>query len=82
MNTTLIPPVKVSQKDLILSYLHQRDPQTNKRRGISHLEAIGLYRIHRLAARIDDLRNDGITIRTEMRRDTTGKSFARYFLDL
>ncbi len=73
---------KVSQKDEILSYLHQIDSQTGKRRGLSPLEAIGMFRIYRLAARIDDLRNDGIAIRTDVKRDTTGKSYARYFLDI
>jgi hypothetical protein len=73
---------QVSQKDEILSYLHQRDPSTGKRRGISPLEAIGLFRCYRLAARIKELREDGIKIRTEMRREPTNtrKAYARYWL--
>jgi hypothetical protein len=74
---------KTSQKDEILSYLHQIDPSTGKRRGLSPLEAIGLFRCYRLAARIRDLRKDGIKIKTEIRRETTNdrKSYARYWLE-
>ncbi len=76
----LIP--KISQKDEILSYLHQIDPATGRRRGISPLEAIGLFRCYRLAARIQELRKGGNHIITEVKRDTTGKSYARYYLHL
>jgi hypothetical protein len=69
-----------SLKAQILAYLNQYDPQTNKRRGITQLEAIGLWRCYRLSARIKDLRASGTKIRTEIKRDTTGKTFARYFL--
>lgn len=72
--------IAVSQIDEILSYLHQIDPSTGKRRGITHLEAQGLFRCNRLAARIRELREDHIPIRTEIRRDVKGKSYARYFL--
>ncbi len=76
--TTMI--AKVSQKDEILSYLHQIDSNTGNRRGISPLEAIGLFRCYRLAARIQELREEGHNIETEVKRDTTGKSYARYYL--
>lgn len=72
---------KVSQKDQILSYLHQIDPGTGKRRGLSPLEAIGMFRIYRLASRIRELREDGHDIRTEKKLDATGKTYARYFLN-
>jgi hypothetical protein len=71
---------KVSQKDEILSYLHQIDPETGKRRGLSPLEAIGMFRCYRLAARIDELRLKH-KIRTVIKRDAKGKTYARYFLD-
>jgi len=71
---------KVSQKDEILAYLHQTDPVTGKRRGISPLEAVGMFRCWRLGARIYDLKRDGYKFRTEMRRDAKGKTYARYFL--
>ena len=73
--------MKLSQKDEIISYLNQHDPQSGKLRGLSQLEAIGMWRIYRLAARIEELRDDGYNIRTEMKRDATGKAFARYFLN-
>jgi hypothetical protein len=71
---------KISQKDEIISYLHQIDPQTGKRRGLSPLEAIGMFGCYRLAARIDELRTDGHVIVTKLKRDAKGKSYARYFL--
>lgn len=72
---------KISQKEEILQYLHQIDPQTGKRRGLSPLEAIGMFRCYRLAARIGELKNeDGYPITTEIRKDAKGKTYARYFL--
>ena len=76
--TTMLP--QISQADEILSYLHQIDPQTGKRRGLSPLEAIGMFRCYRLAARIRDLRDRGYDIRTQMKKDAKGKTYARYFL--
>lgn len=70
---------QVSQKQEILSYLHQIDPKSGKRRGLSQLEAIGMFRCFRLAARIEELRQKH-PIRTEIRRDAKGKTYARYFL--
>lgn len=74
---------QVSQKQEILSYLHQIDPTTSKRRTISPLEAMGLFRCYRLAARIQELRQDGHKIKTEIRRETTHdhKAYARYRLE-
>lgn len=63
----------MSQSDQILKYLQEYDH-------ITQLEAIGLYRCFRLAARILDLRKKGHVIETENRRDTTGKPYARYRL--
>jgi hypothetical protein len=77
MNTT-----QVSQKDLILSYLHQINPDTGQRRGLSQMEALGLFRIARLASRIEELRDDGHDITTEMRTDPTRRTYARYFLNV
>lgn len=70
---------KISQKDQLLSYLHQYDDKGNQR-SISALEAIGLFRIYRLAARIQDLRDDGHDIQTKINTDVTGKIYARYSL--
>jgi hypothetical protein len=71
---------KVSQADEILAYLHQIDPNSGKRRGISAHDAQGLFRCDRLAARIKELRDRGNKITTDIRRDVKGKTYARYFL--
>ena len=64
---------KASQAQLILGHLEMKG-------SISGLEALSLYRIFRLAARIEELRNRGHDIETEMKKDTTGKRYARYVL--
>lgn len=69
-----------SQVDQVLKHLQSVDPQTGDTRGISSLEAIGLFRIYRLAARVGDLRDAGHQITTFIKTDTTGKKYARYFL--
>lgn len=48
---------------------------------ISALEALGIFRCFRLAARIKQLRDEGMRIITTMRADTTGKRYARYHLE-
>jgi hypothetical protein len=65
--------MRVSQKQLILQHLREKG-------SITSLEAIGVYRIYRLQARIDELRDQGYEIKTEMHRDVTGKRYARYCL--
>lgn len=47
---------------------------------ITQLEAISLYRIFNIKGRINDLRNQGWPIQTDMRTDATGKRYARYSL--
>jgi len=64
---------KLSQTQLILGHLEMKG-------SISALEAMSLYRIFRLAARVKDLRNQGYEIETNMKEDTTGKPYARYVL--
>lgn len=56
---------------------HIRDGNT-----ISPLEALGVFRCFRLAARIEQLRRAPhcMAIITEMREDKTGKRYARYQL--
>lgn len=80
-----VKPVKVglaSLADAITLY-----PQTRKvlshleRRGsISPLEAFGVYRITRLAARIKEIRNAGFKVETIMKTDPTGTKYAEYRL--
>ena len=47
---------------------------------ISQLEADELYRVKRLTSRITELKKLGVNIVAEMRRDNTGKRYARYFI--
>lgn len=49
-------------------------------RSISPLEALGLYGVFRLAARIKELRNAGWAINTDIGEDRTGRTYARYAL--
>jgi len=67
------------QRDAILAHLHSMDG-SGQRRGLTQMEALGLYRVNRLASRIDELRQDGYDIHSIWRRDTTGKRYVRYFL--
>ncbi len=69
-----------SQKNQILEHLRSIDPATKDTRGITAFEALGLFRCFRLAARIDELRNDGVKILTIEKRDTTGKKYGKYYL--
>ena len=69
-----------SQKNQILNHLRSIDPATKDTRGITPFEAIGLFRCFRLAARIKELRKDGLKILTIKKKDTTGKVYAKYYL--
>lgn len=51
------------------------------RGSISQLEADSLYRVKRLASRINDLKRYGLDIHVEIKRDLTGKKYARYSLN-
>lgn len=63
----------MSQKNLILKHLKDKGD-------ISPLEALGLYRVMRLAAVIFDLKKDGHKIKTEIRTAPNGRPYARYKL--
>ena len=45
---------------------------------ISPVEALVVHRIGRLAARVCDLRDEGMNVLTNMSTDTTGHRYARY----
>ena len=75
-----MPKNKHSQKNEILNHLRSVDPSTKDTRGITPFEAIGLFRCFRLAARIEELRDDGYQITTIIKKDTTGKQYAKYYL--
>jgi Helix-turn-helix domain len=62
-----------SQCEMILSHL--RSGKT-----ITPLEALNLYQCLSLAQRINNLRNDGHDIKTEMIRLRSGKRIAQYHL--
>lgn len=47
---------------------------------ITQLEAIGLYSLFRLAARIHDLKAQGWDITTDIKRDHNGSEYAEYRL--
>lgn len=64
----------MTQKREVLQHLRRTGTLTP-------LEAIGVYGIFRLAARINDLRGDGYSINTEIRRDTKGRSYASYSIN-
>ena len=64
---------RLAQRDVILKHLKTKG-------SISALEATSLYRIYRLAARINALRKSGVEIVTEMKSDMTGKRYARYHI--
>ena len=64
---------KQSQNDKILSHLKAG-------RSISPLEAMGVFGIYRLAARIFELRQDGHVIQKQIKDDGQGRTYAEYSL--
>lgn len=51
-----------------------------KNRSITPLEALGVYGIFRLAARIYELRMEGFNVVTTIMRDDNEKPYAKYVL--
>ena len=51
-----------------------------KYRSITPLEALGVYGIFRLAARVYELRREGFNVVTTMFRDENEKPYAKYVL--
>lgn len=49
-------------------------------KSITQLEALGLYGMFRLAARVHELKQQGWNIVTDMREDENGNPYARYHL--
>lgn len=62
-----------SQNDKILSHLKAG-------RSISPLEAMGVFGVYRLAARIFELRQDGHEIVKKIKDDGQGRTYAEYSL--
>lgn len=69
-----------NQVQTLLHHLLSVDSVSRKRRTISAMEAIGLYRIHSLSRRICDLTNSYPTLGIfKVRKvDTTGRAYVRY----
>lgn len=63
----------MTQKQMILNHMRNIG-------GITPIEALSKYGCFRLGARIAELKNDGIGIRSEMVKEN-GKRFARYSLE-
>lgn len=51
-----------------------------RKKTITPLEAIGVFGIYRLAARIFELRKAGFNVITKMNMDEQGRPYARYSL--
>ena len=47
-------------------------------KGLSHYEAMNLYRIASLSRRINDLEGQGVKIKRETCKDITGRRYTRY----
>jgi hypothetical protein len=48
---------------------------------ITPLQALGLYGVYRLAARINDLRKQDVPIETVIRTDGQGRTYASYKME-
>ncbi len=68
-----------SQCEMILAHLFSLDDR-GKRRGLTVMEALGLYRAVSLTSRIAELRRAGYRIKSVLKRDLTGKRYTRFFL--
>ena len=47
-------------------------------KSITQVEAESVYKIRRLASRIDELKKEGWNIKSEIKRDMMGQRYARY----
>jgi Helix-turn-helix domain len=63
----------MSQNNIVLKHLKAGN-------SLSQLEALGVFRIYRLASRINDLRDAGHDIQSIVKKDATGKRYAEYRL--
>ena len=77
---TTVDPKNKTNHQMILDHLNTIDPNTGRRRGLSTMDAIGLYRIQQLAARVHELRKKGHCIQSIRRVDSLGAPYVEYFL--
>lgn len=64
---------ETNQQHAILSHLISRG-------SISQLEARNTYRVERLTSRVVELKRRGVGIKSEFRKDESGKKYVRYSL--
>lgn len=64
--------LKISQKQQILDYMSEGHP-------ITPLEALNMFGCFRLSARVEEMRKDGIEVKTEYEHKH-GKKWAKYSL--
>ena len=62
------------QQELIYKHLKSQG-------SITQLEALGVFGIYRLAARVCEMRRKGVPIDSENKKDVNGKVYANYFLN-
>lgn len=48
--------------------------------GLTQLEAIGVYNMYRLPARVFELKDKGYNVQRVLKTDPTGKRYAKYFI--
>ncbi len=70
----------MTQKEMILKHLNTFNSDTGRRHTITPLEALGMFGVFRLAARVKELKNEGHNIVTHLKTDATGKQYAKYEL--
>lgn len=63
----------MNQRTAILNHL-------TSGQSITPLEAMGVFKVFRLAARIEELRRDGYDIVTERKKDSAGRKYYSYRL--
>lgn len=65
--------IGISQRDLVRRHL-------SSGKTLTQAEARQVYGIERLAARVAELKKDGLPVKTMMRHDELGVKYARYTL--
>ena len=61
-----------------MSQLNQIRSDLDKGKSITAIDALNKYRCFRLAARVNDLRNQGYPVEVVMVKTAEGKRFAKY----
>lgn len=81
MSTFTLSPTKSIANDLRLTPQARKVlAHLNSGKTLSTLEAQNVYGVHRLAARINEIREIGYRVSTERKRDEMGQPYGRYSL--